>query len=141
MKFDDSLLGLEMTDEEKDMENLKMAEDIGYPDNKNHIYRYNPQIASRMKYLARIEPETMFPKNKEYQQAIMSQIQAQYAQNPFVSLEALTRKSLYAYFGGETEDLMKKEQPMPGVPGASGEVPQTQFGQQSQNAKTGMAMV
>lgn len=140
LKFDQSLLGAEMTDQEKNDTNLEMYSDFKKKGGKTHISRINPELAARMKYLCRVEPETMFTKNKEYQQAIMSQVQAQYAQNPYVSLEALTRKSLYAYFGGETGELMKKADPMQQQLPA-GEVPQTQFGQQAANTASGMAMV
>lgn len=136
LRFDESLLGNEeMTKDEKKKRNLELLDKVGYPDNKHELYLINPMLFSRMKYLTRIEPETMFPKNKEYMQAIYSQVYAQFQNNPFVSLEALTRESLYAYFGGKTEKLMQKQQPnqLSSIFGAGKE---TAFGSQGQNSKT-----
>lgn len=142
IKFDEGMLGMELTDDQIKEENLKMLEEVGYPENKHHLYRVNPDLFARMKYLCRVEPERMFPKNEEYMQAIYSQIYAQMAQNPFISLEALTRKVMYAYFQGDADDLMAKQQanPMtsPVMPG--GDPQPTQFGQQAQNQATGMAL-
>ncbi len=122
IRFDESLLGREMTDEEKKFENIKMLEDSGYPDNEVEIYRINPELFSRMKYLVSVVPERMFPKNEEYMQAMYSQLLDKTANNPFVSLEAMTRKVLYQFLRGETEDVMQKPQePIPGMtPEANG---------------------
>lgn len=135
IKFDESLLGMEMTKEDMNRENLGMYEAYDQDENAGHLYRVNPEIFARMKYLTKIEPETMFPQNEEYRQAILSQIQAQFANNPYVSLEALTRKTLHAYFRGEAEDLIQEPQQSP----LSGPVPQTTFGQQGQNKATDLS--
>ncbi len=111
IRFDDSLLGREMTDDQKEQKEIKMAIDAGYPEMEQAIYHINPELFSRMKYLVRIEPERMFPRNEEFMQAMYSQIYAQFESNPYVSLESLTRKTLYQYFRGETEELMAKIEP------------------------------
>jgi len=145
IRFDEALLGMELSDDEMEEENLKLLEEAGYPHNKKHIYRVNPQRFSMMKYLCRIEPEEMFPRNEEWMQAIGSQVYAQFAANPFVDLEALTRKTLYSFYKGDTDDLMKKQEAglsmLPsllggGDPMAAGAPPQTTFGQQAQNKAT-----
>lgn len=138
IKFDEGMLGMEMDQDQVDEENLKMLEKVGYPENKHHLYRVNPELFARMKYLCRVEPERMFPKNEEYMQAIYSQIYAQMAQNPFISLEALTRKVMYAYFQGDADDLMAKQQanPMTNPAVLGGQPQQTQFGMQAQNQMT-----
>lgn len=136
LRFDESLLGAEMTEEDKRMEGLKLLGETKYPDNPKHIYRINPMRFSMMKYLCRIEPSVMFPKNEEYMQGIMSQVYAQFSTNPFVSLEELTRRSLYYYFKGDTEKLMKPQVGGPPTLGMAEKPPQTTFGQQAQNTKT-----
>lgn len=109
LRFDESLLGREnMTDKQKEKMEVDLAIEAGFPDNKQIIYRINPELFSRMKYLVRVEPELMFPKNQEFMQAMMLQIQQQFQQNPYVNLEALTRKTLYQFFRGETDEVMKK---------------------------------
>lgn len=108
LRFDESLLGHGIGEKEKRSKEIALAVEAGYPEAKKLIYRINPELFSRMKYLVRIEPELMFPKNQEFMQALMLQIQTQFEMNPFIDLEALTRKTLYQFFHGETDDLMKK---------------------------------
>lgn len=108
LRFDESLLGREMTEEKKKEKEVKLAIEAGYPDSNKEIYNINPELFSRMKYLTRVEPELMFPKNQEFMQAMMMEIQAQFQANPYIDLEALTRKTLYQFFRGETDEIMKK---------------------------------
>jgi hypothetical protein len=83
----------------------------------------------------------MFPENEEFRQAMMSQIYAQFASNPYIELEALTRKSLYTFFRSETESLMKKPDESGQGMGGGMETPtQTVFGQQAQNKATDSAL-
>jgi len=113
IKFDESLMYSSMSEEDKTKAEIKMAMDAGYPDHKNVLIRVNPELFARMKYLVRIEPSLMFPKNEEYMQSMLMELQTQLANNPYVSLEALTRKLLYAFFRGDGEDLMQKQPIMP----------------------------
>jgi len=142
IRFEESFLGAEMTKQQKTQISMGLLEETGYPHGNKQIYLVNPELFSRYKYLTKVEPERMFPENEEFRQAMMSQIYAQFAENPYISLEALTRKTLHPYFRSETEELMKKpdeqEQSQEG-----GEVPapsQTAFGQQAQNKATDMAL-
>lgn len=140
IRFDEALLGKEMTKKERQRRSLELLEEVDYPNNKKHLYLVNPQLFSRFRYLTRVEPERMFPENEEFKQAIMSQLYAQFASNPFVSLETLTRKTLYPFFRSETEDLMKQDQGMQAAGGQPpGGAPETTFGQQAQNTATNMA--
>lgn len=136
LRFDESLLGVEMSEDEKNMRSLELLEETGYPKQTKAIYLINPLLFSRLRYLSRVEPAKMFPQSEEYRQAILSQIYAQFAQNPFISLESLTRKTLYAFFKGETEDLMKDEEELQQEQTAQA-VPQTVMGQQAVNGATG----
>lgn len=133
IRFDDAMLGREMSAKEKRYRAMELLEESGYPKAKKHIYEVNPELFSRFRYLTKVEPERMFPENEEFRQAIMSQIYSQFAENPYISLEALTRKTLYTFFRSETEELMKEEE-QPQI--AAGNTPQTQFGQQAQNTAT-----
>lgn len=116
IKFDESMMYKHMSDDEKTQEEIKMAMDAGYPHHKNVLIKVNPEQFARMKYLVRVEPQLMFPKNEEYFQAMLMELQTQLANNPYVSLEALTRKLLYSFFRGEGEDLMQKAPVMPTSP-------------------------
>lgn len=110
LRFDESLLGRSMSEDKKKDKEVDLAIEAGYPEVKKIIYNINPELFSRMKYLVRIEPELMFAKNQEYLQALYLQIQTQFQQNPYIDLEALTRKTLYQFFWGETDEIMKKMQ-------------------------------
>ena len=134
IRFDEGLLGMEMNDKDKKAREISMLMDVNYPDNEEEIYLVNPEIFSRRKYLVRVEPEKMFPKNEEFTQAMMTQLLPLLQNNPFVSLEALTRKTMYAFFNSEAEDLMQKQQPMiPSPISQGGEMPQTTMGQGAMN--------
>jgi ribosomal protein S13 len=141
LRFDEALLGVEATKRERDDMSLQLLEEVGYPKNKKHIYSINPMLFSRFRYLTRVVPERMFPENEEYRQAIMSQIYAQFAENPYIELETLTRKTLYPYFRSETEELMKDTEMQQQEPQQEPvKPPQTTFGQQAQNRATDTAL-
>jgi hypothetical protein len=140
IRFDEALLGRAMTERQKKDAALDLLKESGYPKRGKAIYRVNPQLFSRYKYLTKVEPERMFPENEEFRQAMLSQLYAQFANNPYIELEELTRKTLYSYFRSETEDLIKEpEQPALAAAGASAP-PQTVFGQQAQNTATASAV-
>lgn len=135
LRFDESLLGNEMSEDEKDERSLKLLKETGYPKQTKSIYLINPLVFSRLKYLSRCEPAKMFPQSEEYRQAILSQYYQQFQQNPYISLESLTRKVTYAFFKGETEELMKDEDEIQEE--QVEQAPQTVMGQQAVNSATG----
>lgn len=119
IRLDDSLLGKTMPKKDQELASIKMLQDAGYPHNDHEIYRINPELFARAKYLTHVEPERMFPKNEEFMQAMMTQLLEQTKDNPFVSLEAMTRKTMYQFLRGETEEVMQKPQAQ-AVPAAGG---------------------
>jgi hypothetical protein len=140
LRFDDALLGRELTEKEKRNQALDLLSETKYPENKKHIYRINPGLFSRLRYLVSVEPEKMFAENEEYRQAINTQIYAQFADNPYVELEELTRKVLYSFFRSDTENLMKKESELEAPQEGPVKGEQTTFGQQAQNKATDLAL-
>ena len=141
LRFDESLLGRDMSEDEKNERSLELLKESGYPKQTKSIYLINPLLFSRLRYLSKVEPAKMFPQSEEYRQAVLSQIYAQFEQNPYISLEALTRKTLYAYFKGETEDIMKDEDQIKQDQEAAQQAPQTVMGQQAVNGATAGAMI
>jgi hypothetical protein len=135
LRFDESLLGRDMSEEEKNERALELLKETGYPKQTKSIYLINPLLFSRLKYLSKVEPAKMFPQSEEYRQAVLSQIYAQFVQNPYISLEALTRKTLYAFFKGETEEIMKDQDQLKEEQEAA-QAPQTVMGQQAVNSAT-----
>jgi len=138
IRFDDTLLGKEMSEEERTNEDIKLAMEVGYPNNKESIYRVNPEVFARMKYLTRIEPERMFPRNEEFMQGMLTQLYTTLANNPFVSLESITRKLLHSFFRGESDELMQK--PQENTISQIQNPKQTVAGQMAQNKAVGNGM-
>ena len=141
IRFEESFLGRKYTKKDKTQIAMGLLEEIGYPNNKKHLYLVNPALFSRFRYLTKVEPERMFPENEEFMQAMMSQVYAQFANNPYVELEALTRDTLYTFFRSKTDRLMKKPDESGQATGGGMEKPgQTTFGQQAQNKATDTAL-
>jgi len=135
LRFDESLLGHDMDEDEKNIRSLELLEESGYPKQTKSIYLINPLLFSRLKYLSKVEPTKMFPQSEEYRQAILTQFYAQMVNNPYIELEALTRKVSYAFFKGETEEIMKDEDQIKQDQEAM-QAPQTVMGQQAVNGAT-----
>jgi hypothetical protein len=95
---------------------MKMLEEIGYPKNKSHLIRVNPEVFARFKYLSKVVPETMFPRNEEYMQALMTQMYNQFRQDPLIKADSLVRKTLYWFFRGDAEDMMVDTTQIPQLP-------------------------
>lgn len=110
LRFDDALLGREMSEEEKEKRSLELLKESGYPKTEREIYLINPLLFSRRKYLARVEPQRMFPENEEYRQSLLMSVYNLFQANPYVELQSLTRKTLHAFFRSETDDIMKDEE-------------------------------
>jgi hypothetical protein len=109
LRFDEGLLGNEMGKEEKREREMEMLTEIGYPQHSKHLILINPEIFANLKYYVQVEPQLLFPKNEEFQQAMLSQLYTQLRNDPLVSAEELLRKLLYSYFKGEGENLLVKQ--------------------------------
>jgi hypothetical protein len=121
LKFDDSLLGMNMTDMQKTEKEMKMLETIGYPNHKSHLYLINPELFARYKYLTYIEPQTMFPQNQEFMEAKAKDLYTMLRQDPLVSAETIVKDLLYASYGAEAEDRFAKPQAQGIIEGQTGE--------------------
>ncbi len=109
MKFDKDLLGKEMTDEERDKKSLQMLSETKYPNHKSHLYLINPEIFAKRRYLTRIEPELLFPKNEEYIQGVATQMYSMLRNDELVEPEALVREVVNAYYRGRSEEFISKQ--------------------------------
>lgn len=106
--FDSSLLGADMTDEEKDQENLKLLEESGWPDSKQAISRINPELFAKFKYLSKIDVEDLDQKNNKYWQPILTNLYGMLRQDPQVDTVWLLQRLARSYFGSEGSALVKK---------------------------------
>lgn len=116
IRFDDALVGTYGTKEDEDRMSLKLLEESGYPNTKKHIISRNPHLFSKFKYLCRIDPEEMFPKNQETMSALLTSFYQIMANNPYIEMEALTREMARSLFKGRADEFIKKEQPMQPTP-------------------------
>lgn len=113
IRFEDSLVGSYGTKEDNDRMSLQLLEETDYPETKKHIVTINPHLFSKFRFLCRIDPEEMFPKNSDAMSALLTSLYQLLANDPMVEHEALLRKLMYSYFKGEGEDLIAKNQPNP----------------------------
>ena len=109
IRFDESLMGKKISKQEKTRYEMKLLEEIGYPDNKESIIVLNPHLFSKMKYMAVIEADEMMVKNKEYHRQIMERLYTLLRQDPNIDAESLVRNLLFASVPQETEELMAKK--------------------------------
>lgn len=109
IKFDTSMLGKEMTEKEKEKASLKMLSEIKYPDNKQHLYKVNPELFAKRKYLTRIEPELLFPKNEEYIQAVAVQMYNMLRGDELVEPEKLVREVVHSFYRGRSDEFISKQ--------------------------------
>lgn len=116
IRFDESLIGRDMSKAEKKAYTMKLLTEIGYPENKEHLYIVNPYLFSKMRYFTRIDADIMQPNTDEFKQVMAERLYTLLQQNPFMSLEALTRDLLESY-KKDADVLMQKQPPqIPGMP-------------------------
>ena len=107
--FDESLIGRKMSKEEQDTQALMAYEHTKKSDGREYLYRINPRLWSMMKYLCRIEPDTMIPKNREFEKAQSQQMYTLLRQDPLVSPETLVRKLISTHYRGEENEFIVDE--------------------------------
>lgn len=85
-----------------------MKEEGGY-DANTRIYKVNPYLFSRMKFLLSIDPDNLMPKNKAFERAMNLDAYARGAGNPYIDQEAWTRDLLVETIKqGESDKYMVK---------------------------------
>lgn len=105
-------------------ESFGIMEREGGLDTEKRIYKVNPALFRRMKFLVTIDADQLAPKNEIFEKAMRLEAYDRLIQNPFVDHEAVTRDYLVEPFAkSETEKYMKKEI---GIPQETGRAPLTQ---------------
>ena len=110
IKFDESLIGMEMTDKEKENKNLELLESTGYPEHKESLLLVNPELFAKFKYLCRADVEEMFTKNQEYWQPVLTNLYSMLRDDPYTDAQQLHRRLMYSYFQGGGAELTKEPQ-------------------------------
>ena len=125
--FDQSLIGKKMNKKQKLEESYKMLGAEGGEDLKTIIYRANPRLIGRLKYMITIEPEAWMPKNERFETLIKLETYDRLIGNPMVDQEAVTRDFLLKPLTkGEADKYMLKNLPQGAgqmMPGPGRETP------------------
>ena len=109
IKFDESLMGKKMSKKEKKYKSMELLEESGYPDKKNSIALVNPELFTKFKFLCKVDVTQMFSKANEYMQELLGYLRTLLANDPYIDMEALDKKLVYAYFQSEGDELIKKQ--------------------------------
>lgn len=104
---------IELTNQELEgtlEESMGILDEEGGLDGEKRIYRVNPVLFRRMKFLVRIDPDQLVPKSEYFDKAMKLEAYDRLIANPLTDQEAVTRDFLVEPFAkGESAKYMKKE--------------------------------
>ncbi len=104
--FDESLIGRRLTKKQREEMAVEMYQKSMEKDGYEYLYRINPHLWSKMKYMTRIEPDAMIPKNAEFEKAQSQQMYTLLREDPLIAPEVLVRKLIGAHYRGEENEFM-----------------------------------
>ena len=109
--FDTSLMGRDMSEEERGEKSMELLEKTGYPDHKEALYKVNPYLFARAKYLIHIEPEAMEFRNKEFRQAVAERMYSLFRNEPLLAQdpEAFVREVMEPFFGSKIDEILPRQ--------------------------------
>ena len=107
IRFDGSLIGKDMSEDQKTRKSLELLKETGYPDRRESILLVNPELVAKFRYLCYVDIEEMSIKNNEYWQPILANLYTLLANNPFIKQDELTRELVYSHFQSRTDDFMQ----------------------------------
>ncbi len=113
LRFDDSLIGISMSEDEKKYRSMKLLEESGYPKTKNSIVLVNPELFGKFKYLTRVDTEEMFAKNQEYWQPVLLNLKSALMKDPYTNQQKLTETLMESYFNSEGREYTQEPPPQP----------------------------
>lgn len=120
LMFDDSLVGKEMTDNEKRGASLDLYKES--EDKDMAIMKANPEFISKMKYFCTADYRELFKEDNEATKAMLQGLYQQLAQDPNADGPALLRELMYAFFKGKGDRFINKN-PQPINPQINGGSP------------------
>ena len=124
LMFDDSLIGKEMTEQEKRGANIDLYKESEEKDMA--IMRANPEFIAKMKYYCRADYKELFVQNDESMQAMLTQLYTMLRQDPLIDGAALAQELMYSFFKGKGSKFINKN-PQPQMDPSTG---QTSIGNQ-----------
>jgi hypothetical protein len=81
IRFKSDMLGLEMTDQEKEEKELEMFAESG---DDRHLYDVNPELFARMSYLVSVDYEQMMQRNSNFEKAFKLETYDRAIMNPLI---------------------------------------------------------
>lgn len=124
VKFDPELLGLEMTEGQRDQAQVELYEQTQKGGDGMEIIKINPELAAKFRYLTKVDLEEMFARNNEAMQAILLNLKTALMNDPTINQEELSKKLMSAYFNSSGDKFVKKM----AAPAAPGQAPTGQPG-------------
>ena len=116
LQFTDEFFGQMMGQDQLIEQSFSLMDKEGGYDSDTRIYKINPKMFRRLKFLLRVNPDDITPKNENFERVMKLEGYDRMIANPFVDQEAVTRDYLVSVFAkGETAKYMKKQplQPQP----------------------------
>jgi len=130
IKFDPSMTDEPMTAEDRLLSSYQILQEQGGMDSKKEIYKVNPELFRRRKFLYRISPDEVTPPSEAIKKGLMLEEYDRAINNPMADQEAITRDLLFGAYDktrNNTDKYIKKAQPaMPGQ-NPMGQVPNSQM--------------
>lgn len=113
IKFDTSLSPDPMTEEQRLKESYKVLDEEGDTDSKTEIYKVNPEIFRKLKYMVTVSPDILNPLSEEAEKAFKLEAYDRAIQNKYADQEKVTRDFLFGAYDFSKRDpdmYMKKEE-------------------------------
>ncbi|GEM_PF-1526599 len=109
IRFEGELIGKIMSEKERERESFKVLAEEGGPEGELRLYRVNPALFRRLKFLIYVETGNLLPKNEAFEQILKLEKYDRLIQNPFINQEQVTRDFLVEPLtGGEVDKYMRK---------------------------------
>lgn len=106
LMFDESLIGKDMTDEEKRGANLDLYKEG--EDSDVTIMKANPEIVAKMKYYCTADHKELFVQSDEALQGMLTQLYTMLAQDPLANKEELLQELMYSFFKSKGSRFVNK---------------------------------
>ena len=108
IRFDESLMGITMSKKERMRREAKLLREVGYPKNKRSLHVLNPHLFSKLRYLARVEPDEMLPRNRNFEQQIAERMYQLLRNDPLISPDVLVSNLVEAWNPPNQDNLIKQ---------------------------------
>jgi hypothetical protein len=118
LMFDESLIGKEMSEDEKRNANLDLYAES--EKSEMSIMRANPEMIAKMKYFCTADYKELFAQSDEMMQAMLTNLYGILRQDPLVNPEELVQELMYSYFKSKGSRFINKN-PAPPQPGMEGQ--------------------